>query len=178
MPFRPWGFCGGPPPRPGLVGILWGQEHAARQDIPAARSTPATPTARRPGQHLTAVRTSAPPRFLRGHRCCLRSAGTCMPCSDPAAPGIKTAATGHQAAALPPASRQETLTTDPADACQHPEQAAPSPAQAPSHGGSPRPGYHRRPARAEPCRLCPYQGGAGGPYADVQNVRLGGRRSG
>ena len=155
MPFRPWGFCGEPPPRPGLVGILWGQEHAARQDIPAARSTRATPTARRPGQHLTAARTSAPPRFLRvtdavpdrwhlhvvlGPRCARhlyrsnRSPSRC----------------------LAPASRQEALTTDPADACQHPEQAAPSPAQAPSHGGSPRRGYHRRPARADR-RLCRHQ---------------------
>jgi hypothetical protein len=89
MPFRPWGFRGEPPPRPGLVRILWGQEHAARQDTPAARSTPATPTARRPGQHLTAVRTSAPPRFLRGHRCCPGPPAPACRARDPMRPASR-----------------------------------------------------------------------------------------
>jgi hypothetical protein len=89
MPFRPRGSCGEPPPRPGLAGIPRGQEHAARQDTPAARSTPATPTARRPGQHLTAVRTSAPPRFLRGHRCCPGPPAPACRARDPMRPASR-----------------------------------------------------------------------------------------
>jgi hypothetical protein len=50
MPFRPWGFCGELRRRPGLVGILWGEDNTAQPGSPATRSTRATPTARRAGQ--------------------------------------------------------------------------------------------------------------------------------
>ncbi len=43
MPFRPWVFCGEPPPGRGLVGILW-DAHRADPSVPAERGTEPEPT--------------------------------------------------------------------------------------------------------------------------------------
>jgi uncharacterized membrane protein YdfJ with MMPL/SSD domain len=66
MPFRPWGFCGELRRRPGLVGILWGEDTQLNQ-APRPPGVLAAPTARRAGQELIAVRASALPPVPAGH---------------------------------------------------------------------------------------------------------------
>jgi hypothetical protein len=89
MPFRPWGFCGERRRRPGLVGILWGEEHAARPGFQIARDTWVTPTARRAGQDLIGASFSV-------------SASSCRVIMLPRTTGTRVVSCNLVTALLPP----------------------------------------------------------------------------
>jgi hypothetical protein len=86
-----WGFCGPRTRSPA--------RHPGRQEHPGNASGAA------PRQHLTAVRTSAPPRFLRVTDA-VRAAGTRMPCPGPGAPGLLDRGNRSPSRRLAPASRR------------------------------------------------------------------------
>ncbi len=118
------------------VGILWGttpqtrtcgdsvgRRHAAQPGSPATRSTRATPTARPAGQDPIAVRASPLPPVPAGPIMLSRTTGACASCHRRHARHLDEQQPGHRTAA--PAHPGEALTTDPADASQHPKHPLP-----------------------------------------------------